>query len=227
MFALPVMATSNTDPVIEVEVLPFDLTGANEPNTNSLYEGDTVMQADIHSNKKDAGLPQFDTTTFSSQLFWLAITFIVMYFALAKVILPRLSKVMEDRQMTIKSDLEKADQLSNDVEKTRQAYEDELDKAQIEARATLAKIENDLRNKAMADSNAFKDKADQQINDLESRAEQAKDKIKDDLTDIAENLTADVVEKLSFLKINEVMIAETVKGKINGNATPAPKKKAA
>jgi F-type H+-transporting ATPase subunit b len=225
LVALPAMAEQTLSP-IEVESIPFSGTSSDvSPNTNALYVEEHMVEA--YGEKKDAGLPQFDTTTFSSQLFWLAITFIVMYFALAKIILPRLSKVMEDRQMTIKSDLEKADQLSNDVEKTRQAYEDELEKAHLEARATSAKIEEDLRDKSMADSNAFKEKADKQINDLEARAELAKDKIKDDLTDIAENLTADVVEKLSFLKIKEVMIAETVKGKINGDATPAPKKKAA
>jgi len=229
-FALPAMAEQTLSPM-EVESLPFNSSSDAIVNTNAQLvpatSHDNNHETGAHGSESKAGLPQFDTSSFASQIFWLAITFIIMYLALAKIFLPRLSKVMDDRQLTIKSDLNMADRLSQDVEKTRAAYEQQLEKAHAQSRATLTKIEEELRDKAVADSAAFKEKSDQQAATIEAKAQKAKDALKDDLNDIAQTLTANVVEKLSLLKISDALISETIKEKMDGKNAPVKKKKAA
>ena len=54
------------------------------------------------------GLPQLDVSTWPNQLLWLAITFTVGYFLMAKVITPRIGSVLDIRKQTISDDLNKS-----------------------------------------------------------------------------------------------------------------------
>ena len=40
-------------------------------------------------------LPQLDIATYASQVFWLIVTFIVLYFLVAKIAMPRIAEVLE------------------------------------------------------------------------------------------------------------------------------------
>ncbi len=43
-------------------------------------------------------MPQLDVETFPSQMFWLAVTFILLYLLMSRVGLPRLSAAIEARR---------------------------------------------------------------------------------------------------------------------------------
>ena len=43
------------------------------------------------------GLPQLDISTWVGQIFWLIVTFAILYFALAQFILPRLRDTIANR----------------------------------------------------------------------------------------------------------------------------------
>ena len=45
----------------------------------------------------EAAFPPFDPTYFASQLFWLAISFIVLYVLLSRFVLPRIGGAIEER----------------------------------------------------------------------------------------------------------------------------------
>lgn len=49
-------------------------------------------------------MPQFDPSSFSSQLFWLAVCFGIIYFSMSKVFLPRIRDILKDRHNQINGD---------------------------------------------------------------------------------------------------------------------------
>src|SRR5690606_27801834 len=53
--------------------------------------------------------PPFDPTFFPSQLLWLAVTFGALYWLSSRVLLPRLSGIIEDRRDRIADDLAEAE----------------------------------------------------------------------------------------------------------------------
>ena len=56
-------------------------------------------------------MPQLDPTWFASQLFWLAITFAVLYTVLARAVLPPLQNIVARREGTIEGDIASAEAL--------------------------------------------------------------------------------------------------------------------
>lgn len=94
--------------------------------------------------------PPFQGDTFASQLLWLAITFGVLYWLSAKVIVPRLGTILEDRANKIGGDLDEAAAMKAKAEEAGQAYEKSL----AEARAKSQAIAQETREKVNADSAA-------------------------------------------------------------------------
>ena len=68
-------------------------------------------------------MPQFDTSTFPTQLTWLTITFVILFLAMRQVVMPRIADVLEARRNRIDGDLDRAQALKEEAEIALAAYE--------------------------------------------------------------------------------------------------------
>lgn len=89
-------------------------------------------------------MPQLDPTSFSPQLIWLAITFVVLFFLMAKVALPRVGAAIERRKGQIDGDLDRATKLKAEIDIVIQAYERALTEARAQANATVNETKDRL-----------------------------------------------------------------------------------
>ncbi len=80
-------------------------------------------------------MPQLDPATFAPQLVWLAITFGILYWVLARRILPRIGAVLEDREQRIAQDLDRAMAFKAEADEAIEAYEKALAASRAEAHA--------------------------------------------------------------------------------------------
>jgi F-type H+-transporting ATPase subunit b len=99
------------------------------------------------------GLPQLDISTFASQLFWLLISFVILYTVISRVAAPKIGGVIQDRANRIRGDLETAAKAKRDSEAAIAGYE----KALADARTRGLKTSDELRNKVQAEINAKND----------------------------------------------------------------------
>jgi F-type H+-transporting ATPase subunit b len=99
-----------------------------------------------HAEK--AGMPQLDFSTWPNQIFWLAVTLVVIYLVLTRIALPRIGGVLAERRGTITNDLATAEELKQKAVAAEKAYNDALAQARAEAgkiaAATRAEIQKDL-----------------------------------------------------------------------------------
>ncbi|MDX2103060.1 MAG: F0F1 ATP synthase subunit B' [Alphaproteobacteria bacterium] len=79
------------------------------------------------------GMPQLDTTTYATQLFWLFVTFGILYVLMSRVALPKVQSVVERRQSAIQADLAAAQEARRQAESLRAEAEAALSQARDEA----------------------------------------------------------------------------------------------
>jgi F-type H+-transporting ATPase subunit b len=103
----------------------------------------------------EVGFPPFASETFAGQLLWLIVTFALLYALLSKLVLPRLTGIIEGRRKTIARDLDDAAAMKTRAEEAGSAYEKSLaearGRAQALAQETRAKLtaESDAKRKAL------------------------------------------------------------------------------
>ena len=89
-------------------------------------------------------MPQLDLSTFPSQIFWLAVFFVVLYLLMAKLAMPRIERVIEERRRRIDTDLDKAGQMKTEAEAVIAAYEKALADARHQAQLTMKETSDKL-----------------------------------------------------------------------------------
>jgi len=89
-------------------------------------------------------MPQLDVATFPSQIFWLIISFAVLYVLMAKLAVPKLGGIVEERRGRIDGDLEKAGQMKAEAEAVIAAYEKALADARHQAQLTMKETSDRL-----------------------------------------------------------------------------------
>jgi len=87
----------------------------------------------IEAATDPVGMPQLDFATFPNQIFWLVVSFVVLYFIISRIYLPRIGGVLEDRQNAIANDLNQAAELKQKAQDAETAYHAALAEARTEA----------------------------------------------------------------------------------------------
>jgi F-type H+-transporting ATPase subunit b len=95
--------------------------------------------------------PQLEIENFASQLIWLAISFALLYFLMARFALPRIERALHERKSRIGGDLERAREAQHLAEKAMERYEAEIAAAKAKGQGTLRaareKLEAELSGK--------------------------------------------------------------------------------
>lgn len=179
-----------------------------EGEAHPVNEAHTETGADAHGS----GLfPPFDSSTFPSQILWLAITFGLFYLFLKKVVLPRIGGILEVRRDRIAQDLDQAARMKGEADAAVAAYEQEL----AEAKANANTIGQQARDKARADAEAERKRVEAE---LERRLEEAeasiasiKTKAMTEVGTIAEETAAAIVGELVGGSVDKAAVAAAVK----------------
>lgn len=159
--------------------------------------------------------PPFDSSTYASQLFWLAITFGFFYWFIAKVISPRIGEILETRQDRIAGDLDMARDLQEKADEAHAAYEQEL----AQARSTAGEIGQKARDKAKAEAEAERQKVEadlaSKLEEAESRIASIREKAMAEVGSIATDTTAEIVEQLIGASVTKAELTKAV-GAVRG-----------
>jgi F-type H+-transporting ATPase subunit b len=131
------------------------------------------------ANAAEGGLPQLtQTDTFVSQIFWLVVSFAILYLALNRVFLPRLHQAISEREAGIQGNLTHAEKLHREAVERQEAYEQVLAEAKGSAREKLDAIaeaaqknEAEMRTKLDAELEARLQASQAQLKQARQQAE--------------------------------------------------------
>lgn len=92
-------------------------------------------------------MPQFDTSTFISQLFWLVICLSVVIFCYVRIFIPRFSQTLEKRLSKIRYDLEQAEHMQEQANILFDKNQKKIADAQHALEEHIKKTLEDLEHK--------------------------------------------------------------------------------
>ena len=168
---------------------------------------------------ESGGMPQLNPEFWISQIFWLTLTFGILYIILSKLILPKISSNLELRKSQIQENIEAAEKQRESSETKLKEYEDLVLKSKLEAK----NIFKDARDKVLKDINSKKENLDKQIDEEIKKAEAEINSLKksapERINKIAIDTSSELVKKLIGAEVNNSSISAIVDdlSKRNGN----------
>lgn len=176
----------------------------------------TNSHTEVPSEGHKSNFPPFDATTFASQLVWLAITFVVLYVLMAKVALPRLGSIIENRQKRIEGDIAEAGALKGQADTALAAYE----KALADARTNAQAIANETRDKQAVAAEASRKQLEGALNVKLAEAEKtiaatklaAMANVRGIAADATKAIVAQLIGKAPADAAVEIAVGEVLKG---------------
>ena len=94
---------------------------------------------------ESGGMPQLDPEFWVSQIFWLTLSFGILYIVLSKIILPKISSNLELRKSQIQENIDAAEKQRESSEIKLKEYDEIILKSKLEAK----NIFNDAREKIL------------------------------------------------------------------------------
>lgn len=172
------------------------LLAQSTPASSAIIAEERVATSELQDAAHGGAFPPFEVNTFASQILWLALTFGVLYFLMAKVALPRVGSILEVRRDRIASDLAEAQRLKDETDQAIKAYEDALLQARTKAQAIAA--ENQAKTAAAADATRKQIEAslDEKLKSAEARIAATKTQALGNVRSIAVDAAGAIVAQL-------------------------------
>ena len=159
---------------------------------------------------ESGGMPQLNPEFWVSQIFWLTLTFGILYIVLSKLILPKISANLELRKSQIQENIEAAEKQRESSDAKLKEYDNIILKSKLEAK----NIFRDAREKVVKDINSKKETLDKQIDEEIKKAEQEIEALRknapEKINKIAIETSAQLVKKLIGAEINNSSISAIV-----------------
>ncbi|CAM5552502.1 F0F1 ATP synthase subunit B [Mesorhizobium sp. UC22_110] len=180
--------------------------------------GDHAAQGQTHAGTEvpaEGGhggntFPPFNPATFSSQLFWLVITFGLFYIFLKKVVMPRLGGILEVRSNRIAQDLDQAAKLKGEADAAVAAYEQELAEAKANANTIGQKSRDEAKAEAETARKSVEAGLEKKLAEAEERITAIKTSAMKDVGSIAETTASAILDSLVG-KSDKAEVAAAVK----------------
>mgnify|MGYP001336281314 FL=1 len=168
---------------------------------------------------ESGGMPQLNPEFWVSQIFWLTLTFGILYIVLSRLILPKISANLELRKSQIQENVEAAEKQRESSEAKLKEYDEIILKSKIEAK----NIFKDSRDKALKNISKKKEALDKQIDEeikkVEEEIGELRKSASQKINKIAIETSSELVKKLIGAEINNSSISAIVEdlSKRNGN----------
>ena len=159
---------------------------------------------------ESGGMPQLDPEFWFSQIFWLIITFGILYLVLSKLILPKISDNLETRKSQVLDNLELAEKQRNESEAKLKEFDNIILKSKIEAKNLF----NESRKKLLDNINNKRQKLEKEIDNevkiVEAEIQDLKKKSPEKINKIAIEASSNLINQLIGVNVNNSSITAIV-----------------
>ena len=168
-----------------------------------------VFQSMTQSAESE-GMPQLNPEFWISQIFWLTLTFGILFLVLSKFILPKISANLETRKSQILENIDIAEKQRKESEDKIKEYEKIISKSKDEAKTLFS----EARKKVLSEINVKKETLENEINKEIKIAEkeiiELKNNAPEKVNKIAIETSKELVKELIDAEVNNSNISAIV-----------------
>ena len=165
----------------------------------------------VIASEAKTGLPQLDLNTYPSLMFWSIISLILGFVLMKYLVTPNIKSILNSRETSIQNDLVKAKTSNQESEKIRQSiiksHEDIKSKSQkiiadaiLESKQSIEKKEKEISAKL-----------ELKVSEAEKKIIDTQNTVINDVINVAEEITADVVKKFTDIKYDKSNVKKAIK----------------
>jgi F-type H+-transporting ATPase subunit b len=146
-------------------------------------------------------LPQFDVSMFAGQLFWVLFSFILFYFLMARIAVPKLERAQIKRQTVISTELNAATSANDSAKGIMAQYEKALADARMMGQTVVDDITAAARKESIERQAVQHESLSSLINQAEARINEQRKTALLNLRQSAIEIADEAIEKVAGLKL--------------------------
>lgn len=147
------------------------------------------------------GMPQFNAKSFPSQIFWLVITFFLLYIVVSWVLLPRIRENIRLRKNKVSNNLERSEVIKNDIEKMVREYELKIQEAKDNVSSMVKKSVLESADEFNNQINTFKKQIEVKQKEVERNLTKYKNEIEESIIDGSASVALQIINKIVSTKV--------------------------
>ena len=159
---------------------------------------------------ESGGMPQLNPEFWISQIFWLTLTFGILYIVLSKLILPKISANLELRKSQIQENIEAAEKQRESSEAKLKEYEDIISKSKLEANNIFKEARENVLKEISTKKKTVDKQIDEEIKKVEEEIKLLKKGASEKINKIAIETTSELLVKLIGTEVNNSSISAIV-----------------
>lgn len=146
-------------------------------------------------------MPQFDISTYFTQIFWLLTTFVCFWFVLDKIIIPRIAENIEARKRKYNDLILKAEQISKKARATLAEYNETITAAKNNTLEQIKENEKQLQEYIIKQEDELNKKLQKKIIEFEQQIKIDRDDALNRVDEISRELALKTLHQLNIKDI--------------------------
>jgi F-type H+-transporting ATPase subunit b len=163
-------------------------------------------------------MPQFEPSSFASQIFWLVVCFAVVFLFAWRIALPRIAATIDNRHQRIDGDIARAEELASEAEEVLAAYEAELATARASAQEQLHQAAEAANAEAEKHNTALTEKLSADADAARKRINEAQQAATANVADLVEDIASEAVERLIGVTPDSGAVRKAIDDAVGGRS---------
>ena len=159
---------------------------------------------------ESGGMPQLNPEFWISQIFWLTLTFGILYIVLSKLILPKISDNLESRKSQILENIEAAEKQREESEQKIEEYEKIVQGSKNEAKNYFKQAREEVLKDIGVKKETLEKELDEEVNKAEIEIKTFRNSAPEKIKKIAVETSSDLLQKLIGAEVNNSSISAIV-----------------
>jgi F-type H+-transporting ATPase subunit b len=160
---------------------------------------------------EETPFPPFDPTYFPSQIFWLLVSFFILYFLLSKIFLPKLSWAIEERSAKISDDIENAERMQRLAQDAETSYTESLALARTKSNRVAETTRQAVDAELKLEMDTENKKASIKAKAAEDHIKSIRNNAMKNLEIVASDVAQTAVESLTGSKVKIAEVKKAIK----------------